>query len=393
VGIGPDWETADEVLFLAVAHGFKRSRDQLRHFHQNGVVPKPQVRNRRIGQGRETMYPPSTGAQYVRALELKRSTKLLDRIKWELWCEGYTVELSWIRPLIADTCRGFDLGIARAIWQNGRPTEEFEAYLDDASEARLSSRAARHARKRVTTNAFPLLVEAAVLTMAGRPPTDDRSAELVARGLGHDTAIDVSFLGGGPLVPESATEDIHYISRFFQGESLEGAIGRVGDDDLVMARRMMRAVLSIASRLSPDVECMYGRWAGGLAFHPAYVSDLKSMWELQTLLVALLAVNLGDTGLREAGTIAIADPDRPLDPEHQRWVVLNRLAEAVPDFECALEPKRYAKAVSRPDLMQTINEELRIIYLDNREAAQEFARRYKEETGIEVRFSPDEALT
>ena len=390
--IGPDWETADEVLDFAVLNGFPRSREQLRHWHKEGVVPQPKVRNRKGARGRETWYPAGTSGQYVEALRLKRTTKLLWRIKWQLWFKGYPIELEWIRELIASLCGQFDVAVSMMFTEDGNLSETMRQYMDDAADRPFDLSAIRHVRRRVSSQRFPAFLEAALLAVSGRlDQSDENRWQLYAHGTGRDTAQQSSFLGGEPLVAESVDEDAEALGRYFDGGSLEAAFRAVSDDDVENARNIARAAIALVSQLAPDVEELAGRWAGGLATHPAYAADLRKSIEVQMQMVALYAVNLNDPSFRETGRILEANPGRPLDDQHHRWRVLNLLARDVPDFKLALDPKRYARGIRDPDLMETINGEIRAIYRDHVAEVGDFVRRYREETGIELLISvPDD---
>jgi hypothetical protein len=388
VGV-PDqnWETADVVLDAGERAGFGRSRSRLQHWHQEGVVGRPAVRPRVGTRGRETLYPAGTSAQYVRALEIHRSVKLLDRLRWLLWFDGWPIAADLIRRRMENFAGALDDGMRKMRAPDGRFSQEFEDYLNEVGTRDFDSPAVRAVRRRVGTEQFVDFAELVLLRQSGHRDLTEDAQALLDHGVGDDSARSERFLGGAPFKEGYPDDEWALFEEYFNGRSLREAIAALSDDDLVYAREVVRRMLAISSDVSTTLKALQQPWAGGLALHPSFSKAFNADADHQTSLVVYLAVALAKPAERRWADDFLQVPAGWSDPEHLRWKFFQRLGAEIPDFDFLLDNKRYRRTLANPKEKSKMKRDFLHVLENNRAEFERFVEQYREETGLQVVIS------
>lgn len=92
-----DNETRDEILRVANAAGYDLTGDQLERWHRAGVIPRPRQMGLGQGAGSRSVYPAGTARHVLAALVLRPGHRALPVLGWELWLEGWKVDLRLVR--------------------------------------------------------------------------------------------------------------------------------------------------------------------------------------------------------------------------------------------------------------------------------------------------------
>src|SRR3954451_24894047 len=97
--------SADELLDRLQAAGRRVTRDQLRRWHREGLIPRPSQKGLGRAQGSESFYPASVYAQASRVSALLGKGLAFERIGWSLWWEGFEVDERHWRPVLEKAAR------------------------------------------------------------------------------------------------------------------------------------------------------------------------------------------------------------------------------------------------------------------------------------------------
>ena len=390
VGV-PDqkWETASTVLDTAENAGYGRSRSRLQHWHQEGVISRPVVRNRVGTRGRETHYPGGTAKQYVRALEIHRTVKLLDRVRWLLWFEGWPIELTFVRRRIEAFAGAFDEGVSKMLTPDGQYGDEFEDYLNEVGTRDFDSPALKAVRRRVGAQDFDYFVELMLVRLSGSRKLTDDEQVFLDHAVGDDSARSEKFFGGAPIKEGYEDDDWSQFEEYYKGRSLRDDVANLSDDDLFNVREVVRRLLTISSDVGSTLKALGQPWAGGLSFHSSFAKSFNTDADHQTLLVTCLAVTLSKPSERYWSDLFLQVPAEWSEPEHRRWKFLQRLGTEIPDFDFLLDAKRFRRTLIDPKEKSKLREEFLFVRENNRAEYERVAKRYQEETGLEMVVSHD----
>jgi hypothetical protein len=95
-------ETVAQIVGAAAARGFELSATQIARWHRYGLLPRPIRKFLGKGVGSKSFYPPGTHRQAVEiCIKLKRTRDLAD-VAWQLWWQGYEVNISVIRAYLSE---------------------------------------------------------------------------------------------------------------------------------------------------------------------------------------------------------------------------------------------------------------------------------------------------
>lgn len=220
-------EPSAEVVAYAASLGYVMSAAQLARWHRAGLLPRPRQQSLGRGRGTATLYPLGTSVQVVALCQIRANERRLDRAAFRLWWDGFTVDLTVIKSLLARHLRDFDAEIKRI--------------AEDCNSRRQASRrgigritaAARKALE-ASQAAEGDLADATIAWEMGRtpPPTLDELGALMGRVLS---------------------------SRIDQTLSLEVLLERATDEDLNAARDRARLILTVVQDALAPLAWLYGR--------------------------------------------------------------------------------------------------------------------------------------
>jgi len=185
-------ESRDQVLAYAAGFGFAVSAAQLARWHRAGILPSPRQRSLGRGRGTETAYPPGTSLQLVALCKVKEHERRLSKIAFQLWWEGFTVDLLLIREQIKVALESQQRGI-QAIVTTTRPasgietimrrslgSDRIEAIVEEMREAAKAGNAGSATISWPPSPVFPprlddladLVKQAATVTCSGTPAAE-----------------------------------------------------------------------------------------------------------------------------------------------------------------------------------------------------------------------------
>lgn len=91
--------------------GFPVSEDQLARWHRRGLLPRPSQRPLGRGRGTITIYPPGSGMQLVALCEVRRHVRSLEMAGFQLWWDGFDVDVELVRPVLRTASEELDNSI------------------------------------------------------------------------------------------------------------------------------------------------------------------------------------------------------------------------------------------------------------------------------------------
>jgi hypothetical protein len=198
-------ESSKQLLALAQEHGYSVSVTQLARWHRVGILPRPKQQSLGRDQGTQSLYPVGTGEQLLLLCKLHRQERLLAHLAWQIWWEGYPVDLQLITEILQQTAARLSerIGSFSMLKQfeqatNDKAPEEAEQVLDfieQFANADLDYKPLRRIRKRLGKEQFTtfirMLIDIASGTFQGHSTTYDRREVLIelrilAKGLGQN---------------------------------------------------------------------------------------------------------------------------------------------------------------------------------------------------------------
>ena len=101
-------ERREAVIHGAAAVGYGVTPLQLARWHRAGLLPKPRQHPLGRGRGTETRYPPGTLLQVVALCRLREEERRLDRLAFQLWWEGFSIDVGLVRAHLVGVASRFD---------------------------------------------------------------------------------------------------------------------------------------------------------------------------------------------------------------------------------------------------------------------------------------------
>jgi hypothetical protein len=101
-------ERREAVIHGAAAAGYGVTPLQLARWHRAGLLPKPRQHPLGRGRGTETRYPPGTLLQVVALCRLREEERRLDRLAFQLWWEGFSIDVELVRAHLVGVASRFD---------------------------------------------------------------------------------------------------------------------------------------------------------------------------------------------------------------------------------------------------------------------------------------------
>jgi hypothetical protein len=231
-------ESREDVMQYARLSGHKITLAQLHRYQQERVIQGPRKIHLGYGRGTRTVYPPGTSLQLRAACEATAKLSSFRRARWQLWWDGYVIEISRIRTLLSESIKRFS--------KQGRIPRESRRRLRDPEVTRL-----REIVTEMQNGKFH----------GFGAPTDPK---LISKALGFHPAL-LDRMNADGFWPDVGTENL--AKRFSEAvnmREIEKAFHAASDNELEAARNEVRALLSHTNQLALIVEKMgpssLGNW-------------------------------------------------------------------------------------------------------------------------------------
>lgn len=244
-------ETLESLLRAARNAGVRVSRDQLRRWQREGLIPRPRQRGRGRGLGTEVLYPPGSTRQLVRLCELRKQMRSHDAIGWALWWEGFPIAESRIQAQLerqltfAERTRA---AVKKQLieWELDED-RDLVGVLERVAQIRLAPELGA-IRRRTRRAKFATFIGAILRTFAGFPAdlTKDDDASIVARGFGLRDPTEA-----GPTLKGAAA--------ILDPRKLRRALGSATFAEICAARDDVCAVLDVLGAVNAFVALTMGR--------------------------------------------------------------------------------------------------------------------------------------
>jgi hypothetical protein len=252
---GPRAFSAQSLLGLAAAQGFRVTASRLARWHRAGILPTPKQRSLGRGRGTETIYPPGTDTLLLAICEERKSRRNLDQLAWTLWWKGHDVPFELVRSFMRKTAVKMDRVISGAT-----PLPS----ADKMKRGRLS-KPISGVRKRVGRERFPELLHYMLGILSNE--SDNRvqiDSSTIAKALGLGRAQKNHTVDAGPLITTDVSDTFKQIGPMLGGMSLVERLDATSDEDLRKSRDEFQATVSILSIAQQRSEQLWGRGIFGL---------------------------------------------------------------------------------------------------------------------------------
>jgi hypothetical protein len=356
-------ESADDLISLAKAQGFRVSKHQIARWHRFGLLPLPQGR-RFLGRaaGSQTIYPAGTGAQLLALLEIHAKERRLPYVGWLLWWAGYR---SPIRKQVPNVLERVVVLVDKAI--------ESKLELGAFEGRRLTEKAVSRARRRVGRKPFPQFVRLILDAARGRAgQLDPIKADLLERGLGLDRARDDRVKGAEPWLQGDIDGALRYLPEVFHPDELRQNLESADDQDLEGARDEVRSLISVLKSFASITELIFGPHAFGLDIF----RDLDTSEPLIQAFLLLVWLDLRThPAFMEACKTLIAALPRPTE-QTIGFEGLVQLGHEVPGLGDILNVRRLRTAIGNPEMVKALNEELKERLQQHRVEVDAFMQRH-----------------
>ena len=170
-------QTREQVLLALATAGFEVTGDQLARWHRAGLLPRPRQRSLGRGLGTVTVYPPGTVEQAMALCQIRTRHRSLSRAAFQLWWDGFAVDLSQVLEPIKLVAAKVDTDLAAIVSVDGTLPVRFGG----PAERRLGRRGRE--RLEATVRAASRDLQAPVapfseLELPSMPPTIDELLDL-----------------------------------------------------------------------------------------------------------------------------------------------------------------------------------------------------------------------
>lgn len=98
--VDTSFTTQKQLLEIAQQQGYKVTSRQLVRWHCADLLPRPKQYSLGRGYGTQTVYPENTSSQLLALCCIHTKEHRLDYIAWELWWQGYRININLIRRFI-----------------------------------------------------------------------------------------------------------------------------------------------------------------------------------------------------------------------------------------------------------------------------------------------------
>jgi hypothetical protein len=358
-------EPVEELIRRAGDAGETVSKDQLRRWHREGLLPRPRQESRGR-RGSAVFYPAGTGDQLFALLVLKRRyPKSLVKVGWGLWWLGYPVPDAQARSFMVDLLQRNAKLMSTLVTPEGELTEAFEDVLDDAGDATLNSGTIRRARRRVGADEFPVFLELLLRVASGNTAmVKDEDLGLLEHGMAIDKArTDKLPSTGKPwLDGDEIRTDFERIGSFSDPAGQLAVLEAASDERIREVRETVKVFLPTIINIGTVVGDLHGPRAFGYAAfakdfaEPADSPDSQAFF---TVVILTLSAAGFDQGIEDT-TAQYTDSERNL----ARHETLTALREAVPELASIISNHRLMAAGKDPALSDQLQREIAEIRQD-----------------------------
>jgi hypothetical protein len=266
-------ESKQDLLRLAHEHSYDVSETQLARWHRAGLLPRPL--QQAYAGGSRTIYPAGTGEQFLYLCKLRTHERRFSSLAWQLWWEGYRVDMRLIRPHLNGIAQGLSQRTQACIelrWNDpvaGDDTHEIPermfAFIEQLTATPLEYKPLRRVRKRMGQSQFSTLMRILIEIVSGSfqnyDSTYDRIERLselriLAKGLGLNELFirddgNIEHYMGKVVVPL-----LQRASLWFRTMPWVQALSCATDFDFQQARDEIRQFLALFLYATPQSQSM-----------------------------------------------------------------------------------------------------------------------------------------
>ncbi len=237
-------ETAEELIALAKARGFRVSKTQLARWHRAGLLPSPRQEGLGRGRGTQSVYAPGTGKQLVALLEIRADERRLVFVAWKLWWAGYDTPTKVVRALLSQVADRWERFLRTVVTKEG-PSKRGLDFLERVETARLTDKTLRQWRRRVGKRRFStfVLLMLQLVSATFKDWRDQDDPKIFSRGLGLPPADQLANELAWLL--DAASQE--KVSQLLRPGAFREALEKSSDEALIRERDQARLLLSSVS--------------------------------------------------------------------------------------------------------------------------------------------------
>jgi hypothetical protein len=254
-------ENGKQLLELAQERGYSVSTMQLARWHRAGLLPRPLQRSLGRGLGTQSLYPVGTGEQLLLLCELRKHERRLAQLAWQIWWEGYPVDLGLIREILQKTTARLSERIRQLVAikhaeqvsddKTLEETEELLDFIEQFATVHLGYKPLRRVRKRLGKEQFStfmrMLIDIASGTFTGYSTTYDRrevltELRILAKALGQNELFLKDDGNIEHYIEKLLVPYLHEVSLWLQTLPWEQALQDATHFDLQQARDEIRVL-------------------------------------------------------------------------------------------------------------------------------------------------------
>jgi hypothetical protein len=247
-------ESANFLLSVAAEAGFVLTKRQLARWHRAGLLPKPKQEGLGRHKGSQSLYPEGTAKQLLAICELMKKERRLEHLSWQLWWQGFDIDLEFIRDFIAKRWHRWDLTVGSFIdRRTGRLKPTIVKAIKLSGQVRLRNRTLLQARRRVGTDHFKELITTLISLFVSPLVGKSINSEILQKGLDMEQPVPSKKL---PLwLPFGISEEqLQEASSFFRTEFAKLNVYRLSDAQILAARSKANETLMFLSAIKPATD-------------------------------------------------------------------------------------------------------------------------------------------
>lgn len=255
-------ESKEYLLSVVKSRGYTVSPDQLIRWHRAGLLPRPKQRH--LGRhGSKTIYPQGSAEQVIEICRIHEKERRLAYVAWELWWNGFEVNLGIIRDFAQRAVKEWDYSRRKYTWLD---SEVISKEIVASSDARIKSKPIRKMRKRIGSQNFPFILQTILAVSTSQYSEDSFQAEADQRDLEKATGMGkVREQLLGALSPWINGEQLNEASRFFGDLNFSADLAVITDEELIHARDEFRACFEPLELAGQIIDKSFGKSAFGFS--------------------------------------------------------------------------------------------------------------------------------
>jgi hypothetical protein len=285
-------ESADEIVAKASAEGIAISKDNLRDWHRDRLIPKPKQHYPGDG-GSVSIYPPGTTRQAIACATLMASLHSVNKVGWALWVRGFPVDRNlWHAYFVRahEFClQLWSLGI------DGTGSDQFDQALPEIAVQSRLQKPLGQARRRLGENGLTQALDLILSSLVGpREVIGDeqrKDEELIGRLLGTVAAGKKKAIPLAPLLPDSPSEflgRLNGMADFLPKLKNPELLNEYSDTDFETARNEIGFLLSVFLSVKNAEKDMSGREDSAANFLSELLQNAKATTQAALILMWLI---------------------------------------------------------------------------------------------------------